>query len=136
MILGERFLAYGVFSREKTVLQPQKAALSAQITKQLPANQEISASVQDGRQVWFEGYLGISTHKFFTPSYATEAFITAREAFVIRQRLNYGWAVLPITKRKTMSVIGSYSGRMPCAAGKLTTPKIHFNKGENKWHVV
>ena len=88
------------------------------------------ASLDDGREVWFNGErirnvtnhpafrnaarntarvydalhdsalkdkllltdrFGITTHKFFAPSYSSKELAEAREAIVIWQRINYGW---------------------------------------------
>ena len=35
--------------------------------------------------------LGITTHKFFAPSYNSQDLAEAREAIAIWQRINYGW---------------------------------------------
>lgn len=93
---------------------------STQITNQLPTGQEFLVTLQDGREVWFDGErvadvtthpafrnsvrsvarlydalhnpalkddltlvdkFGITTHKFFAPSYSAEELIAARSSF-------------------------------------------------------
>jgi 4-hydroxyphenylacetate 3-monooxygenase len=100
------------------------------VTNELPTGAEFLASLDDGREVWFEGErvkdvvnhsafrnaarntarvydalhdpalkddlllvdkFGITTHKFFAPSYSAAELHAAREAIAIWQRLNYGW---------------------------------------------
>jgi 4-hydroxyphenylacetate 3-monooxygenase len=96
----------------------------------LPTGAQFLASLQDRRELWFDGErvadvtthpafrnaarsvarlydalheptlkdkltrvdrFGITTHKFFAPSYSAQELVESREAIAIWQRLNYGW---------------------------------------------
>ena len=100
------------------------------IINELLTGEEFLASLDDGREVWYDGEkvkhvahhpafrnvarntarvydslhdpelkddltlvdkFGITTHKFFAPSYSADELAAAREAIAIWQRLNYGW---------------------------------------------
>ncbi|NNE38458.1 MAG: Pyoverdin chromophore biosynthetic protein pvcC, partial [Gammaproteobacteria bacterium] len=100
------------------------------ITDSLLTGDAYLESLDDGREVWFNGEqvkkvtdhpafynaarntakvydalhdtalqgnlllkdkLGITTHKFFAPSYSSQDLLEARGAIEIWQRINYGW---------------------------------------------
>lgn len=99
-------------------------------TNVLPTGTEFLASLDDGREVWFDGArvdnvathpafrnsarsiarlydalhhpefkddltlvdkFGLTTHKFFAPSYSAQELVAARTAIAIWQRMSYGW---------------------------------------------
>ena len=99
-------------------------------TNKLFTGGDFLASLEDGREVWFDGErvknivihpafrnsarsiahlydalhdpglkddltlvdkFGITTHKFFAPSYSTQELVQARQAIAIWQRMCYGW---------------------------------------------
>lgn len=99
-------------------------------TDELFTGAEFLASLQDGREVWFDGErirnitthpafrnsarsiarlydalhdpdlkdcltlvdkFGLTTHKFFAPSYSAQELVQARQAIAVWQRMCYGW---------------------------------------------
>lgn len=106
------------------------AATTKTVSNDLLTGAEYLASLDDGREVWYDGErigkiaehpayrnaarsiarlydqlhdpelkddlltvdkFGITTHKFFAPSYSAQELLAARDAIAIWQRTNYGW---------------------------------------------
>jgi 4-hydroxyphenylacetate 3-monooxygenase len=103
---------------------------SPRATNELFTGVDFLGSLEDGREVWFDGErvknvtthpafrnsarsiarlydvlhdpnlkddltlvdkFGLTTHRFFAPSYSVQELVAARQAIVIWQRMGYGW---------------------------------------------